>query len=173
MFLAAGTWNVSRRGRSTRTASPGAKPHAVRYFDRRSSAHARGRRPPRAGLLLRRARPELLAAPPPELAHALQRRVGSGEFADYANMARSFGLTRARATQIMDLLLLAADIQEEILTYTLRMSRAMRGLWNAPQRFARRSERQSSSLEFRKIVNITLSRSDRFKRVEPGRDTAR
>ena len=49
------------------------------------------------------------------LAHALQRRVASGEFADYADMARSLGFTRARVTQIMDLLLLAADIQEEIL----------------------------------------------------------
>lgn len=49
------------------------------------------------------------------LAHALQRRVASGEFADYADMARSLGFTRARITQIMDLLLLAADIQEEIL----------------------------------------------------------
>ncbi len=50
------------------------------------------------------------------LAHALQRRVHSGEFADYADMARSLGFTRARVTQIMDLLLLAADIQEEIPT---------------------------------------------------------
>ena len=49
------------------------------------------------------------------LAHALQRRVDSGEFADFADMARSLGFTRARVTQIMDLLLLAADIQEEIL----------------------------------------------------------
>jgi hypothetical protein len=49
------------------------------------------------------------------LAHALQRRVATGEFADYADMARSLGFTRARVTQIMDLLLLAADIQEEIL----------------------------------------------------------
>lgn len=49
------------------------------------------------------------------LAHALQRRVASGEFADYADMARSLGFTRARITQMMDLLLLAADIQEEIL----------------------------------------------------------
>lgn len=49
------------------------------------------------------------------LAHALQRRVTSGEFADYADMARSLGFTRARITQMMDLLLLAADIQEEIL----------------------------------------------------------
>ena len=39
----------------------------------------------------------------------------TGEFADYADMARALGFTRARVTQIMDLLLLAADIQEEIL----------------------------------------------------------
>jgi hypothetical protein len=49
------------------------------------------------------------------LAYALQRRVDAGEFADYADMARALGFTRARVTQIMDLLLLAADIQEEIL----------------------------------------------------------
>jgi hypothetical protein len=49
------------------------------------------------------------------LAHALQRRVDAGEFADNADMARALGFTRARVTQIMDLLLLAADIQEEIL----------------------------------------------------------
>lgn len=49
------------------------------------------------------------------LAHALQRRVDAGEFADYATMSRALGLTRARITQLMDLLLLAPDIQEEIL----------------------------------------------------------
>ena len=49
------------------------------------------------------------------LAHALQRRVDDGEFADYADMARALGFTRARITQIMDLLLLAPGIQEEIL----------------------------------------------------------
>src|SRR5262249_22288005 len=49
------------------------------------------------------------------LAHALQRRVDTGEFADYADMARALGFTRARITQIMDLILLAADIQEGIL----------------------------------------------------------
>lgn len=49
------------------------------------------------------------------LAHALQRRVDSGEFADYAAMARDLGFTRARISQLMDLLLLAPDIQEELL----------------------------------------------------------
>jgi len=49
------------------------------------------------------------------LAHALQKRVHSGEFTDYADMARALGFTRARITQMMDLLLLPPDIQEEIL----------------------------------------------------------
>ena len=49
------------------------------------------------------------------LAHALQRRVDRGEFADYADLARGLGFTRARITQLMNLLLIATDIQEEIL----------------------------------------------------------
>lgn len=49
------------------------------------------------------------------LAHALQHRVEQGEFRDYADMARSLGFTRARITQLMDLLLLAPDIQAEVL----------------------------------------------------------
>ena len=51
-----------------------------------------------------------------QLAHALQRRVDSGEFADYADMAwQAPSASRARARQMVDLLLLVADIQEEIL----------------------------------------------------------
>jgi len=69
---------------------------------RAAAAHAERRYPARVARQL-------------ALAHSLQRRVASGEFADYADMARSLGFTRARVTQIMDLLLLAADIQEEIL----------------------------------------------------------
>ena len=49
------------------------------------------------------------------LAHALRGRVSRGEFADYAAMARDLGFTRARISQLMDLLLLAPDIQEELL----------------------------------------------------------
>src|SRR5262245_38864070 len=49
------------------------------------------------------------------LAHALQGRLDSGEFWDHADMARSLGFTRARVSQLMDLLLIAPDIQEEVL----------------------------------------------------------
>lgn len=49
------------------------------------------------------------------LAWALQRRIHTGEFSNPADMARGLGFTRARVTQLLDLLLLAPDIQEEIL----------------------------------------------------------
>ncbi len=49
------------------------------------------------------------------LAHLWQRRLGDGEVEDYAALAKPAGVTRARVSQIMDLLLLAPDIQEEIL----------------------------------------------------------
>ena len=49
------------------------------------------------------------------LAHDIQYRIDTGEFKDYAEVARHHNLTRARLTQIMNLLLLAPDIQDEIL----------------------------------------------------------
>ena len=49
------------------------------------------------------------------LAHRFAGLVERGEVADYADIARLAGVTRARVTQIMNLLLLSPDIQEEIL----------------------------------------------------------
>jgi alkylated DNA nucleotide flippase Atl1 len=51
------------------------------------------------------------------LALALHYRalVDRGEVRDYADIARLVGVTRARVTQIMDLLLLAPDVAEAIL----------------------------------------------------------
>lgn len=49
------------------------------------------------------------------LAHDIQSRIEMGEFNGYAEVARLHLLTRARLTQIMNLLYLAPDIQEEIL----------------------------------------------------------
>ena len=49
------------------------------------------------------------------LTQALRRRVEMGELRDYADMARALGFTRARITQLMDLLLLDPSIQTEIL----------------------------------------------------------
>lgn len=49
------------------------------------------------------------------LAIRLNRLLGEGVARDYADLARLGGVTRARLTQIMNMLLLAPDIQEELL----------------------------------------------------------
>jgi len=48
-------------------------------------------------------------------AHKLQERIDSGEFAGRAELARALGFTLARVSQMLDLTLLAPDIQEEVL----------------------------------------------------------
>jgi hypothetical protein len=49
------------------------------------------------------------------LAHRLEAAITAGEFADRADVARHLGFTRARVTQLLDLTLLAPDIQEAVL----------------------------------------------------------
>jgi hypothetical protein len=49
------------------------------------------------------------------LAHRIEDLVQRGEIKDYAEVARLGHVTRARVTQIMNLLALAPDIQEDIL----------------------------------------------------------
>jgi hypothetical protein len=49
------------------------------------------------------------------LAYQIDRRIHAGELDDLAHAARVFGLTRARVTQISNLVLLAPAIQEAIL----------------------------------------------------------
>ena len=49
------------------------------------------------------------------LAHRIEAAIESGEYRDRADVARQLGLTRARVTQLLDLTLLAPDIQEHLL----------------------------------------------------------
>lgn len=49
------------------------------------------------------------------LAHVMQGMIDDGEVTDQAELARMIGFTRARVTQILDLTLLAPDIQDAIL----------------------------------------------------------
>lgn len=60
------------------------------------------RRPARVALML-------------ALAHRLQRIIDRGELTDRAELARTLGVSRPRITQLLALLLLAPDIQEELL----------------------------------------------------------
>ncbi len=56
------------------------------------------------------------------LAHDIDSKVRNGEIRDWADAARLCGFTRARASQICDLLLLAPDLQETLL-FTTRPAR--------------------------------------------------
>jgi len=49
------------------------------------------------------------------IAHHLQAAIDRGQLFDRAHAARCLGMTRARLTQVFDLMLLAPDIQEQIL----------------------------------------------------------
>ena len=49
------------------------------------------------------------------LAHKMQGMIDSGEVPNRATLARNLGFSRARISQLFDLLLLAPDLQEQIL----------------------------------------------------------
>lgn len=49
------------------------------------------------------------------LAHRLEAAIERGDYRDRAVVARQLGFTRARVTQLLDLTLLAPDIQEQVL----------------------------------------------------------
>ena len=49
------------------------------------------------------------------LAHHVERLIDEGKLADYADVSRRLGITRARMTQIGKLLLLAPVVQERVL----------------------------------------------------------
>ena len=67
------------------------------------------------------------------LAHHIERRIDAGAIPDYATAARSLGVTRARLTQLMNLLLLAPNTQERLLLGDLRASeRALRAQVKEP-----------------------------------------
>ena len=53
------------------------------------------------------------------LAHKIDGMIRVGELRDLADAARTLGLTRARVTQVVSLLLLAPEIQEAVLDLPL------------------------------------------------------
>ena len=57
------------------------------------------------------------------LAHRFEELIRTGYAEDYAQLADLGGVTRARITQVMNCLLLAPDVQEEILFLTVTEGR--------------------------------------------------
>ncbi len=67
------------------------------------------------------------------LAHHVERLVEAGELTGYAEAARVLELTRARLTQVMNLLLLAPAVQERIALGNLALTeRALRRVVGEP-----------------------------------------
>ena len=79
------------------------------------------------------------------LAHHVEQLIEAGKLSGYSEAAQALGLTRARVTQVMNLLLLAPEIQEQILTVELRASeRSLRRVvrepaWEGQSRLVRSS----------------------------------
>lgn len=101
------------------TPRPGSEPHSVvmdinpawKAARDRRRARRQNPRPPKPPGARSAPRVSRLLA----VAHRFERRLRRGEVASFAEIAAAERLTRARVTQIMDLLLLAPDIQEEVL----------------------------------------------------------
>jgi len=99
------------------------------------------------------------------LAHALRCRLERGEFDDFADMARQLGFTRARVTQLVDLLLLAPEVQEEILFLELPP-----GVQPVSARGLR--EAVLGTIDWQKQRRRWEGRKGRLACVEPGREGA-
>ncbi len=90
-----------------------------------------------------RAAPKAVRSPKPSgpsraarmlaLAHYIERQIDEGAISDYAAAARALGVTRARVTQLMNLLLLAPEIQKGIVGGELVLTeRALRRVVREP-----------------------------------------
>ncbi len=67
------------------------------------------------------------------LAHFVERQIEAGELKDYADAARRLGVSRARISQVVDLVNLAPSIQEGILGGEITIAeRNLRGPLRSP-----------------------------------------
>jgi hypothetical protein len=99
------------------------KGHGQRFVETPPVVSEPVRRPARVAVML-------------ALAHKIQQAIDRGAVRDRAEVARRLGLTRARVTQLLDLTLLAPDIQERIL-----FSEAVDGLEPMAERAVRTAVR--------------------------------
>ncbi len=60
------------------------------------------------------------------LAQHVEGEIEAGTIPDYAAAARALGVTRARLTQLLNLLLLAPEIQERVLRNQIATERRLR-----------------------------------------------
>ena len=66
------------------------------------------------------------------LAYSIEHDIEAGKILDYATVARALGVTRARLTQVLNLLLLAPEIQENVLLGEVVTERRLRPVMGEP-----------------------------------------
>ena len=88
------------------------------------------------------------------LAHKIQQAIDSGTVRDRAEVARRLGFTRARVTHLMDLTLLAPDLQERVLDLE-----AIDGAEPFSERELRRTARERSWEKQRNLLQILVDPS--------------
>ncbi len=84
------------------------------------------------------------------LAHHWEQLVREGAVRDYADIARLSGLTRARVTQIMNLMLIAPQLQQQVL---------LKG--SQPDCLSERSLRRLATVPDRKAQDRRLRQNER------------
>lgn len=97
------------------------------------------------------------------LAHHVQNAIDRGLVADRAAVARKLGLTRARVTQLLDLLLLAPDLQEAVLAME-----AVDGVEPMAERTLREVAHAGTWAEQRVAFSCHASASSRLDTVKAG-----
>ena len=90
------------------------------------------------------------------MANDLQDKIDRGEYKDQAAAARALGLSRTKLTRLLDLALLAPDIQEEVL-----FLKAVDGKEPVTERALREVVRHLSWAEQRRIWKAIGRRGDR------------
>lgn len=95
------------------------------------------------------------------LAHHIERLVEAGELSGYAEAARALGLTRARLTQVMKLLLLAPEVQERVVQGRPELTeRELRKVGGEPTWYSQELKLAQSRGSFRPDpMGISLDRS--------------
>ena len=95
------------------------------------------------------------------LAHHIDRLVEEGRLRDYAEAAGVLGLTRARVTQVMNLMLLAPEIQDAVVGEPPSENESAQPQKGAPSRKHRHNSRARAGLRRRSSACCAHARDPR------------
>jgi hypothetical protein len=101
------------------------------------------------------------------LAHKVQEAIDTGKVPDRADVARMLGFTRARITHLLDLTLLAPDLQEQVLELV-----AVDGVEPMSERMLRTVGSAGSWTDQRRVWTTRLSVAPQRRQSDAGASTS-